>query len=300
MTPGQNIVAITGASGFIGRHLCAHFAALGWEVRAFVRNPAAAPPAPGVKQFLCDLPDQLDLAGLQGARALVHCAYMTRFTDLEAARRVNDEGTRKVLAACERAGVPARVFLSSQSAHETAESYYGRSKLALEELFRGPEDVVIRSGLVLGASGEGLFHRMRDMVRSSRVIPLFGGGHQPIQTIHVEDLCRAIAAAVTRGLTGLFTVAEPRALEMGQLLREIASRLGKRPLFVPFPMSPALLVLRVIEGLRIPFPVSSENLIGLKCLRASDTSSDLARLGVEARDHRRSLDEIIGPGPARS
>ena len=73
----------------------------------------------------------------------------------------------------------------------------------------------------------------------------------------------------------------------------IAARLGKKPVFVPFPIPPALVVLRVVEGLRIPFPVSSENLLGLKCLRASDTTRDLERLGIRARPAEESLDEAL-------
>jgi len=44
-----------------------------------------------------------------------------------------------------------------------------------------PQD---RSGLVVARSGDGPFHHVCDMVRTSKVIPLFGGGRQPIQTIH--------------------------------------------------------------------------------------------------------------------
>jgi len=288
------VIAITGASGFIGRHLCDHFRRLGWEVRGLVRNTAAYPfGEQGVKLFACDLPDDLDWSSFEGAGVVVHCAYMTRFTDLASARRVNDLGTREVVKLA-RATNARLVFLSSQSAHEEARSYYGKSKLALEKLFSPACDVVFRSGLVLGKAGDGLFHRMCDMVRRSKVIPLFGGGHQPIQTIHVDDLCRAVEAAVEKNLCGLFTIAEPRSLEMGQLLRAIASRLGSRPIFVPFPIPPMMLFLRAMETLHLPFPVSSENLLGLKCLRATDTSRDLAALGITARSATESLDEILG------
>jgi len=49
----------------------------------------------------------------------------------------------------------------------------------------------------------------------------------------------------------------------------------------------------VVEGLRIPFPVSSENLLGLECLRAADTARDLEKLGVRARPTEASLDEAL-------
>jgi NADH dehydrogenase len=288
-------IAITGARGFIGQHLCQRFARRGWDVRALVRSPSASAFAtPGIRPFACDLPDVIDPDGLRGAQALVHCAYMTRFTDRAAAERVNDVGTRRVIEAARAAGVERFVFLSSQSAHESAESYYGRSKLALEKLFDPARDTILRSGLAIGKAGDGLFHRMCEMVRKARVIPLFGGGRQPIQTIHIEDLCDAVEHAVMRRLAGTYSVSEAGSLEMGQLLREIAARLGRKPIFVPFPIAPALLALRLIEALRIPFPVSSENLLGLKCLRVTDTAPDLVKLGVKARSARESLDEVLG------
>jgi nucleoside-diphosphate-sugar epimerase len=288
------VIAVTGATGLVGRHLCDHFRRLGWRVRALVRNLSLYPfNTEGVEVFHCDLPGAVDERAFAGARAIVHCAYMTRFTSLDAAYRVNDLGTREVLELSRSAGVKSFVFLSSQSAHEAARSYYGRSKLTLEKLLDPGRDVIIRSGLVLGKGGSGLFHRMCDMIRKAKVIPVFGGGRQPIQTIHVEDLCRAVEAAVTKGLTGLFTVAEPKALEVRQLLEMIASRLGRRPLFMPLPIPPALAFLRVVEAFGVPFPVSSENLLGLQCLRAVDTTHDLAALGITARSAQESLAEVL-------
>src|SRR5439155_417350 len=87
-----------------GRALSAHLAARGWEVRALVRDPAAfGPPPAGVRLGRCDLPDTLDETLLAGADAVVHAAYATRETDRERARRVNEDGTRRLLEAFARA-----------------------------------------------------------------------------------------------------------------------------------------------------------------------------------------------------
>ena len=287
-------IAITGATGFIGRHLCARFAQAGWPTRALVRRPDAyEPPGPGVQGFACDLPDRIDPAALRGAGVVVHCAYVTRHQSLEEAARVNDVGTRRLLEASRAAGVERFVFVSSQSAHPGAVSYYGRSKHALEKLMAADHDLIIRPGLVMGRGSAGLFERMCGTVRSSKVIPLFGGGHQPLQTVHVEDLGAALESALRRGLTGTFTVAHPEAVEMGQFLRMIAARMGRSPIFVSCPIAPALAVLKLIETVRIPFPVSSENLLGMQQLRADDTRGDLAALGVPLRSTREALEACL-------
>jgi len=223
---------------------------------------------------------------------VIHCAYGTRHRDLEEARRVNDLGTRRLLAASRAASVRKFVFISSQSAHEGALSYYGRSKLALEGLL-GPDDLIIRPGLVLGGGEAGLFARMSETMRGARVVPLFGGGRQPLQTVHVDDLCDAITTAVERDLGGVLTIAEPEPIEMRAFLRALAARLGRRPLFVPFPITPALALLRLIEAVRLPFPVSSENLLGLRQMQRSETASDLRKVGVSPRSAIQSLEEIF-------
>src|SRR5439155_19761000 len=114
-------VVLTGASGLVGRALSTHLTGRRWGVRALVRDPAAfgAPPA-GVRVGRCDLPETLDEALLAGADAVVHAAYATRERDRERARRVNEDGTRRLLEASRRAGVPCFVFFSTVAAHPAA------------------------------------------------------------------------------------------------------------------------------------------------------------------------------------
>ncbi|MDQ3605985.1 MAG: NAD(P)H-binding protein [Gemmatimonadota bacterium] len=123
-TPRKGTLAVTGASGLLGRHLCDHFRRRGWEVRGLVRDPDAYPfSEAGVSLFRCNLPETLDEAALEGAEVLIHCAYTTRFAGLEQAQRVNEEGTRRVLAAARAAKVRRFVFISSISARPGAQWY---------------------------------------------------------------------------------------------------------------------------------------------------------------------------------
>jgi nucleoside-diphosphate-sugar epimerase len=289
----MSAVVVTGASGSLGRPLCAVLARRGHEVRALVRDPGAfSAPAPGVRAGRCDLPDTLDESLLAGAAALVHCAYATRETDEARARRVNEDGTRRLIDASRRAGIPRFVFVSSVVAHPAAPNYYGRSKAALEALLDPGRDLIVRPGTILAREGHSIFQQMRDAARRTHVLPVFGGGKQPLQTVHVDDVCEAIARALERQVTGALNVAEPEPVAFGTFLRMMTARLGIRCLFVPLPFGPVLAMLRVVEALGLPSPLRSESLLGVKALRRVDVAQDLARLDLRVRTVAESLDDV--------
>ena len=298
------IVAITGASGSLGGRLCDHLVRRGWTVRALVRDPATfAKSRPGVPAARCDLPDTLDTAALAGADALVHAAYPTRLTDVAAIRRVNEDGTRRLIDAARAAGVAQLVFVSSLVAAPDAPSYYARGKHALEALFEPARDAVVRPGLVIARESHGLFQQMRDAMRRTHALPVFDGGRQPLQTVHVDDVCEAIARTVERRLAGSFNVAEPEPVTFRAFLRMIARGLGVRCILVPLPFAPVLAGVRAVEALGVPFPLRSESLLGIRALRRVAVEADLRRLDLRVRPVAESLADVLseplsGPGPS--
>ena len=293
MSPAPRIVAVTGASGFLGRALCAHLAARGTEVRPLVRDPAAFALAGSARPVRCDLPDVLDESALAGAQAVVHCAYATREPDQARARRVNEDGTRRLLDASRRAGVPSFVFVSTVAAYAGAPSYYARSKFELEALLDPDRDAIVRPGLIIGRGGNGLFQQLLDNMRRLHVVPLFGGGRQPVQTVHLDDLCEAIARVLERDLRGGFNVAEPIPIRFREFLTAMAARSRTRCLLLPLPARPALAAVRTIEAMRLPFPLRSESILGLQGMRAVETASDLRRLGLRVRSAGESLADVF-------
>jgi len=284
---------VTGSAGLLGRHLCERFLANGWTVRGLVRDPErlAAPLPPGVRVYRGDLPDGLDETAFEGVDVVVHCAYMSRHTTLAEARAVNEEGTAAVLSASRRHGVRRFVFISSTGAHPDARSYYGRSKLLIEGTLDLERDLIIRPGLILGHGG--LFERVRSSLASFGVVPVFEGGRQRIQTVHVEDLVLAIEKAVEDDRVGRFVVAEPEGIELRELFRAMARRMGRRLVLVPLPAGPVLTVLRVFERVGVRLPLSSENVLGALSLRTQPSGADLDALGVRVRGTSESLDDLL-------
>ncbi|MBI2300046.1 MAG: NAD(P)H-binding protein [Armatimonadetes bacterium] len=289
------VVAITGGSGMLGGALCERFARADWQVRALVRRPEARAATEGVTAFRCDLPDSIDPAGLDGAEVLIHAAYQTRFTTLAEARRVDEDGTRAILALAEKSGVNRRVYISSLQARPDSRSYYGRSKHLTERWFDGERDLIVRPGLILSSRG-GLFHRLQEAISKSPVVPLFGAGRQRCWVVHLEDACDAVERAVALDRRGLMTLAAPEAVTLAALFRKVASHPGRRPLFVPLPIGPGLLALRASEALGLRLAVSSENLRGLLTDPLPPDPADLAGLGVVLRGPDECLAALLGPG----
>ncbi len=292
-------LAVTGASGYLGLPLCAWLAERGWEVRALVRDPDAFTAAMrtktmhGVRAGRCDLPGTIDESLLDGVSALVHAAYATREPDRAKARRVNEDGMRTMLDAARRAGVPRVVFISTVAAHAGAPSYYARSKYEMERLLDPQRDLVVRPGMILAKEGAGLFQQLKQGAQRTRVVPLFGGGTQPLQTVHVDDVAEAVHRALDRGLTGAINVAESDPPTFAAFMRLMTERMRVRCLLLPLPLAPVLPILRAIEALHIPFPLRVESLLGMKGLRQVPVVDDLRRIELRVRTAAESLTDLI-------
>jgi len=141
---------------------------------------------------------------------------------------------------------------------------------------------------------------MRDTIRRTHLVPLFDRGRQLVQTVHVADLCEAIGRALDRELTGALDVAEPEPLPLRTFLDLLAERLRVRCLFLPLPFRPVLATVRVIERLRLPFPLRSENLLGLQALRAVPVEASLRRLDLTLRRAAESLDDLLPAASSRA
>jgi nucleoside-diphosphate-sugar epimerase len=290
---GPRTVAVTGATGLLGRALCLHLEAYGWSVRALARRDDPELTRRGIPTLPCDLPDHIDAKTLEGCDILVHAAYTTRYRTLEDARRTNEEGTQRLLQASRRANINRFVFISSLSAHPDALSYYGQSKLRIESLLDQTRDLTIRPGLLLSLEG-GLFKRMLETVRRSPLVPLFGGGRQPIQTLHIDDCCVAIRLALETSRRGSLSVAEPEPTDFRGLMVLTAEALGRHPRMIDIPIGPSLAALRLAERMGLRLPASSENLLGLLSLRPVETAADLSALGIRVRRAAESIRTLLG------
>lgn len=245
------IVAVTGASGYLGRAVAAELVASGHHVRTLQRRPSGVE---GVTDILGSITDPDAVSRLvDGAEGIVHLAAKVSLAgDPAEFRAVNVEGTRAVLDAAARAGVSRFVQVSSPSvAHAgsalagvgaepaspaDARGEYARTKAEAELIALGRDSdamriVAVRPHLVWGPGDTQLVGRILDRARRGR-LPLLDGGRALIDSTYIDNAATGIVAALhrpdtARGRAFVITNGEPRPV--GELLAGICLASGVRP-----------------------------------------------------------------------
>lgn len=254
---------ITGATGFIGGHLCDLAAQRGWAVQASARRPANLRLRAGVRA----LGHSEALAGaLEPLDVVIHTAARAHQLRDQAAdpqrefREANVELSLAVAAAAVAAGARRLVYLSSIGVNGNATSGtpftesdppspvepYAASKLEAEHALRnyciraGLELVIVRPPLVYGRGAPGNFSRLLKLAHSGLPLPL-GAINNRRSFVSVGNLCDflLLAACHPAAAGELFLVADGSDISTARLLRLLAEGAGVPVRVWRFP--PALL-----------------------------------------------------------
>ncbi len=274
-------VAITGANGFIGSALKEACIKQGITVIGLCRNPVEFTPGPAdnfTPEIRFDLNNTITFTHIPSdVKTLIHTAYTTQAKDLRQAYLANVTGSLALFDYCHTKNIRV-IFLSSCSAHVSARSFYGRSKYQLEKHL-SPNDTIIRPGFVVGNGG--IYLRLEHTMRTLRFAPLFWGGQQPLQVIQLDDLVTGILNALQQNHTGAYNLVYSTPYLCREFYRQIFIKQKLKPRFLRLPGDLTLRALKIAEFLKIPLPLTSENLLGLKHLKTFE--SDCAKLGVNPK-----------------
>jgi nucleoside-diphosphate-sugar epimerase len=197
-------VALTGATGFIGRTLVRRLESAGLRVRALVRPTSDVARLPAtVERVVGSLDDAESLRRLvRGTRAVVHCAGAVLGASARDFDPVNVDGVARLARAtlAERPAPPI-VHLSSLAARHPELSPYAASKRGGEQaLLAAPAWTVLRPPVVYGPGDRELLPLLRWMARG--IAPMVGSPHGRFSLIYVDDLAEAVARLVLMGGTG--------------------------------------------------------------------------------------------------
>jgi UDP-glucose 4-epimerase len=251
----EPLVALTGATGFIGRYLLAELPRRGYRIRVLLRRPSVAP-MDCASAVVGDLARPQNMAAaLAGVDAVLHSAGLAHaMTGLpeDDYRMLNTEATIALARAAQRAGARRFVFLSSiraqcgASADEVLteahppqpDDAYGRSKLAAEQgLAQLDLDwAALRLVLVYGAGVKGNMAQLLRLARSPYPLP-FGALQARRSLLALDNLVAAIDAvlAAPQRLAGPLIVADPEPLTIPEMITAMRRGLGRGPGLFPVP-----------------------------------------------------------------
>jgi UDP-glucose 4-epimerase len=301
--PGLRSIALTGATGFIGRYLARELPKRGYQVRILLRKPSAAP-------FDCTSAVIGDLSRLQitkdafaGVDAVIHTAGLAHAMSgipEDDYRSLNTEATIALARSARAHGVKRFVFLSSVRAQSgpSAEAVltekdeprptdaYGRSKLAAEQGLSGLDIdwVALRLPLTYGPGVKGNLARLAALAQSPWPLP-FGGLKARRSVLALDNLISALDCLlhVETQLRCPLLLADPEPVSVSDMITVFRRAQGRSPALLPMP--PAMLKLaahalgRSEEYARLsePLVVSTAKLQSLGWTPAVHTHEGLTR-----------------------
>lgn len=260
MIDADMTVAVTGASGFLGRALVEALVARGARVHGLSRRDM--PPTARVRWVRGDVSSAAALRELTaGASVVLHAASFVHRRprnqrDLAEMQRTNVEGTERLVERCVEQGNTPLVFVSSTAVYGAARSpwdestpcepltHYGRTKLDAERivLARHSRAGVVRPTSIVGDRAPGSLRALDAMLRIG-IVPVIDGGAARKSITHVSTVVRATIALAERALAGegagrvvVATDDEPCSVRDIALLR--ARKLGRRVRFSTVPRRP--------------------------------------------------------------
>ena len=196
-------VALTGATGFVGRKVVAELLAKKHRVTALVRDVEKADLPKAVKLMAGDLGNSNEFA--READVVIHIAGAISALDRDGYFQVNERGTKSIVEAAIRSCVKRFVHISSLSAREPQLSTYGASKLAgenvLDEVLTKISVVKLRPPAVYGPGDRATLPLIKALTQSLAFLPARADAR--FSLIYVDDLARIIVDAAMSDKTGV-------------------------------------------------------------------------------------------------
>jgi uncharacterized protein YbjT (DUF2867 family) len=226
------VILVTGASGFVGRHVVQALLAAGKDVRALVRDPKKG------AELGCELVegDMTDAASLrravEGVEAVIHLVAVRQGKE-EKFQRVMVQGGRDLVDAARAAGVRRFLLMSALGTSEENKDLvpYYRAKWDVEQLVAGSgiDHVIFRPSFIFGRDG-GIIPTFRRLVKLAPVTPIIGSGERRIEPIWVDDVAAYFVQALDleAATNRAFEIGGPEAVTWNEFWERFRRVLGVR------------------------------------------------------------------------
>jgi uncharacterized protein YbjT (DUF2867 family) len=261
------VILVTGASGFVGRHVVGALLASGKEVRSLVRDPGKGTSLGGdvVQGDMTDA-DSLRRA-VEGVDAVVHLVAVRQGKE-EKFQRVMVQGGRDLLDAAKEAGARRFVLMSALGTREDTIDLvpYYRAKWDVEQLVKGSgiDHVIFRPSFIFGPDG-GIIPTFRRLVKLAPVTPIIAGERR-IQPIWADDMAAYFVRALDleAATNRTFDIGGPEPVTWNEFWARFKRALGVRRPSVHVPVGLARVNALLTERLPGKIPLTRDLLTMLE------------------------------------
>jgi len=241
-------IAITGGTGFVGRHVAERF------------NPQDVVIVSRRTGYTLDSVPELVKAFTE-SEIVVHCAGINRELGDQTYERIHVQGTANVVEAAKQAGVKKIIFMSFLRARPNCGSPYHESKWAAEEIIRnsGLDYTILKAGMVYGL-GDHMLDHLSHLMYTIPFVPTVGFQGKPIRPIPVEELVDVIVAAIEGRLTkSTVAVVGGEELQLSIAVKRIATTLGRNILVFPIPIWTQYTASKLFEAtMKVPLAAKAQ------------------------------------------
>ncbi len=239
-TSKDGLILVTGSTGFVGSHLTAELARLGYRVRAMVREGGGPGPVEKVRGDVTE-PYSL-MAACSGVETVVHLVAVIREKGRAGFESVNYRGTVNLIRSAGDSGVKRFIYMSALGAVDDPAYKYAYSKWRAEEAVKssGMRWAIIRPSVIYGR-GFGFFSRLVQSLRLSPpfLAPVPGRGKALFQPVAVEDVVRCVIRVIDDGDYDfkVHEIGGPRHVSYSEMVDILLEVLGTKRIKVPVPMA---------------------------------------------------------------
>ena len=296
------LIAVTGASGFVGRHLLPELSRRGLRPRAISRDATRLHWATrlGAEAVTADLLDRPSLArALAGVKVAY---YLVHSMEPEAAGGYAERdrtAARTFAEVALKAGVERVIYLGGLGRSGLSEHLASRVEVGriLEE--QGPPLTAVHAGIIIGAGGSS-FQMLRDLTYRLPAMITPRWVHTRTQPVALDDVIAYLCGVLDRPETAghRYDIGTPEVLTYAELIRCVAAVSGRRPpLIVPIPvLTPRLSSYWVRLVTAVPSALSRPLIEGLATEAVAEFPERLAQLlGVRRTPVREAIALALGP-----
>lgn len=291
-------VAVTGATGFVGRHLVKRLLADGHQITAVIhRTHPEWLRSSDVEARSASVSDLSSLSSaFAGAEVVYHLVGIIAETRQNTFNGTVAEGTKKVAAACGKAGVGRLIYLSAMGTSAEAPAKYHKAKFAAEEavINSGLNYVILRPSVIYGP-GDGFVSLLSQMIRLTPVVPVIGTGKYQLQPVFIDDLMAVMAGCLsTEEAWGeIIDVGGPQKLEFLEILSIIGSALHRKRMNFFVPTVVAKAAATVLEHIMKPAPLTVDQLTMMEAGSTGDIEKMKKLFDLQPIDMKNGLSKYL-------